>query len=163
MFWRIKDLYNNIRCWFKYCCNRNHFKTIWESFKAFPWDHGYTYDIIRARLVEQYEYFKTSTIAEGNPYRASRIKLAINIYDIMVGTNEAGHFEIITPEERLQNNSKDVVKYIQTRYVNTKNAHRFLHPVIIENYGGYTQYLYEEKAQRLFWRIMQENSRGWWD
>lgn len=163
MFWRIKDLYNNIRCWFKYCCNKNHFKTVWKSFVGFPWDHGYTYDVIRARLVEQYEYFKKSNIAVGNEHRAERIGLAIKLYDIMVGDVTAGNFEILTPQEREMTGNTSMVKYVTTKYVNTRNATRFIHPKVIDTYRAYPQYLYEEKAQRLFWRIMQEYSRGWWD
>ena len=163
MFYSIKSFYRSIRAWFRHSCNRNHFKTVWKAFTAYPWDYAYTYDILRSRLVEQYEYLSKSDIAVGNEQRAKRIKLAIDLYDIMSGKESAGHFEIITPQERLETQSKDVVKYTQTRYVNTRNAHRFLHPTVIKNYGGYTEYLYEEKAHRLFWRIMAENSRDWWD
>jgi hypothetical protein len=163
MLYRLKSLWLSVRAWFRHSFNKNHFKTVWKTFTAYPWDYAYTYDILRARLVEQYEYFSKSNIAVGNEYRAKRIKLAIDLYDIISGEVSAGHFEIVTPQERLETQSKDVVKYIQTKYVNTRNAHRFLHPTVIERFGGYTEYLYEEKAHRLFWRIMTENSRDWWD
>jgi hypothetical protein len=163
MLYKLKSLWWSVRAWFRHSFNKNHFKTVWKAFTAYPWDYAYTYDILRARLVEQYEYLSKSDIAVGNEYRASRIKTAIKLYDIMIGEDTAGHFEIVTPQERQETQSKDVVKYIQTKYVNTRNAHRFLHPTVIKNFGSYTEYLYEEKAHRLFWRIMAENSRDWWD
>lgn len=163
MFWKIKDFFREVRCWFRHCFNKQHFKTVWCAFKAHPWDYGFTYDVLRARLVEQYEYFKKSDIAVGNDYRAGRIKLALKLYDIMVGDDSAGHLEIMTPQERLKSVNNSGLKYVQTKYVNTKNAIRFVHPEVIDTYRAYPMYLYEEKAQRLFWRIMQENSRDWWD
>lgn len=162
MFYSIKSFYRSIRAWFRHCFNLNHFRTVWKAFTAYPWDYAYTYDILRARLVEQYEYLSKSDIAEGNEYRASRIKTAIKLYDIMTGEDTAGHFEFVTPQERLENQSKDVVKYVQTKYVNTRNIGRFL-DTRLEHFEFFPQYLYEEKAHKLFWRIMDEYSRGWWD
>ena len=162
MFYSIKSFYRSIRGWFRHCFNLNHFRTVWKAFTAYPWDYAYTYDILRARLVEQYEYLSKSDIAEGNEHRASRIKTAIKLYDIMIGEDTAGHFEFVTPQERLENQSKDVVKYVQTKYVNTRNIGRFL-DTRLEHFQFFPQYLYEEKAHKLFWRIMDEYSRGWWD
>ena len=64
MFWKIKDFFREVRCWFRHCFNKQHFKTVWCAFKAHPWDYGFTYDVLRARLVEQYEYFKKSDIGD---------------------------------------------------------------------------------------------------
>jgi hypothetical protein len=129
---------------------------VYKSFNAKPWDYGYTYEILKLRLVEQYEYFKVSNIAEGNDYVASRIKLALNLYDIMMGDNPAGHIEFSDPKSIIPENPK----YVSTKYVNTNNANRF---VDCEDINIIQEFIYEEKAHRLFWRIMLENSRQWWD
>ena len=159
MFSRIKDFYYSVKSWFKHCFNKQHFKTVWETFVAYPWDSLYTNDILRCRLVEQYEYFKNSKIAEGNEYTASRIKLAINLYDIMSCKVTAGVFQ--------HDSLKDILdgkhNYVATKYVNVKNAERFAPKETLETYVKFPTFLYEEKAHKLFWRVMMTYSRDWWD
>lgn len=159
MFSRIKDHYYSVKNWFKHCFNKHHFKTVWKTFISYPWDYSYNNDILRCRLVEQYEYFKKSEIAERNDYTASRIKLAINLYDIMNDDVTAGYL--------LPKSIKDFLigehNYVATKYVNVKNAERFVPKEILEIYTKYPTFLYEEKAHNLFWKVIMNYSRDWWD
>lgn len=145
--------FKSIISWFKYSCNKNHFRTVWKTLTSYPWDYGYTYDIMRLRLVEQCEYFKKSNISADSNYIKSRIELALRLYDIMMGDNGTGEFVGGLLD----------AKYVSTKYVNTKNAHRFGPKECEEIFNRYPTFLYEEKAYQLFWKIMKHNSREWWD
>lgn len=166
MFYRLKQTYYNIKDWFRNCFNRQHFKTVWTTFLAKPWDYSFTYDVLKCRLVESLRYFeRTNIITEGDRDRIVRqIKLALSLYDIMSGEKSAGEFVIATPPERLENPSIDPIKYVQTRHVNLRNTDRFAkNAVMKEYYQKCPNELYVDKATKLFWRCMEQYSQNWWD
>lgn len=142
-------MFNRLKQYF----NKNHLKTVWRTFKAKPYDYGYTYDILRHRLVEHCEYFKKSNISADSKYIKDRIELVLRLYDIMMGDNGAGKFVGGLLD----------ANYVATKYVNTKNAHRFGPKGCEETFNRFPTFLYEEKAYQLFWKIMNHNSRNWWD
>ena len=165
-FYRFKNSlcnsYNGIIDWFRNCCNKHHFKMVWAAFKAQPYDCYYTNDIIRARLVEELEYFKRSdVITENDKNRIiSKITLAISLLDITMGNIDDCMYK--------DSNATDTDP--SAIYVNTKNAYRY-YAIRDDSDKPHLQYLFkefpdvlrEEKANKLFWDIMYQYSINWWD
>ena len=162
MIWKAKQFYLDIIDWFRNCCNKQHFKTVWATFKAQPYDFYYTNDIMRARLVEVLEYFKrTDVITEIDKNRIiSKITLAISLLDIMMGNDN----------ERMYKDSNAPDTDPTAIYVNTKNAYKY-YAITYDSDKEYLQYLFkefpsmlrEEKANKLFWKVMYHYSIDWWD
>ena len=87
MFYKLKHVYYNTKDWFRNCCNRHHFKTVWKTLFARPWDYSETYEVLKYRLIETREYFKrTNIIVEDDAKRiVKEIDLALSLYDIISG------------------------------------------------------------------------------
>ena len=165
-FYRFKNSlcnsYNGIIDWFRNCCNKYHFRMVWAAFKAQPYDFFYTNDIIRARLVEVLEYFKrTDVITENDKNRIiSKIALAISLLDITMGNIDDCMYK--------DSNAPDTDP--TAIYVNTKNAYRYYairddsdKPCLQCLFKEFPSVLREEKANKLFWDIMNQYSINWWD
>lgn len=153
---------NDIKDWFRNCCNKHHFNTVWATFKAQPYDYYYTNDIMRARLVEILEYFKrTDVISENNKNRViSKITLAISLLDISMGNTD----DYMWKDSNASDTDPNAI------YVNTKNAYRYYSlrddsdKVYLQNlFKAFPSMLREEKATKLFWRVMYQYSIDWWD
>ena len=145
MIWRIKRFYYDIVDWFKYCCNKRHFKTVWQAFIGRPYDYGYTYSIIRCRLKEHLKYFKSTKVInkEDAEYITSKIQLAINLLDITTSNIET------TPT-----------------YENLNNAYRYFPDCdeqTILALKAIPGFMSEVKANVLFWKVMSKYSNEWWD
>ena len=173
MFEGLKSTYYNTKDWFRNCCNKNHFKTVWKTFRARPWEYSETYDVLKYRLIETREYFKKTDIItkESANKIVKEVDLALSLYDIISGEKSAGHFEYCWDpyvdeykEPLVYTSSLDRLKYIPERYVNLRNADRFArNEVIKEYYKKCPNELYEDKAKKLFWRVIEQYSQNWWD
>lgn len=162
MFRKLKYFIDDIKDWFRNCCNKHHFKTVWAAFTAQPYDYYYTNDIMRARLVETLKYFKrTDIITENDKNRIiSKITLAISLLDISMGNTDDYMWK--------DSNAPDTDP--NATYVNTKNAYKYYairddsDKVYIQNlFKAFPSMLREEKATKLFWRVMYQYSIEWWD
>ena len=165
----IKSRYYHVKDWFKNCCNKNHFKTVWKTFCARPWDYSETYEVLKLRLIETKEYFKKTDIitAESSERIVKEIDLALSIYDIVSGDKSAGHFEYVfdsSIDDIPYSTSFNRLQYVPERYVNLRNADRFAkNDIMKEYYKKCPNELYEDKARKLFWRMMEQYSQNWWD
>ena len=150
MWYRIRSTYYNIRSWFK----RNLFDKNWHKIRksvnrAKPWDYGYWYDTLYHYLEYQAAYFEETKIFVGWEKAVKEIRLAKSLLEIMMEKRDlADYFGI--PKMKV--------------YVNTRNANRFIQ---YEN-ADYSKCMWQEelyirKATRLFYRILEERSRTWWD
>lgn len=154
--------WNNIKDWFRNCCNKHHFKTVWSAFTAQPYDYYYTNDIMKARLIETLEYFKrTDVISENDKNRViSKITLAISLLDISMGNTD----ECMWKDSNAPDTDPTAI------YVNTKNAYKY-YGIRNDNDKEHLQNLFktfpsmlrEEKATKLFWKVMYQYSLEWWD
>lgn len=153
---------NDIKDWFRNCCNKHHFNTVWATFKAQPYDHFYTNDIMRARLVEILEYFKrTDVISENDKNRViSKITLAISLLDISMGNTD----DCMWKDSNAPDTDPNAI------YVNTKNAYKYYgirddsDKEYLQNlFKAFPSMLREEKATKLFWKVMYQYSLEWWD
>jgi hypothetical protein len=117
---------------------------------------------MRARLVEVLEYFKkTDVITENDKNRIiSKITLAISLLDIMMGNDD----------ERMYKDSNAPDTDQTAIYVNTKNAYKY-YAIRDDSDKKHLEYLFktfpswlrEEKANKLFWKVMYHYSIDWWD
>lgn len=169
MFYKLKHAYYNIKDWFRNCCNRQHFKTVWKTLCARPWDYSETYEVLKFRLIETREYFKKTNIItkESSERIVKEIDLALSLYDIISGEKSAGHFEYEFDhmiDDIPYSTALNRLHYVPERYVNLRNADRFArNDVMKAYYQKCPNELYEDKARKLFWRVMEQYLQNWWD
>ena len=151
MWYRIRNIYYNIRSWFK----RNLFSKNWHKIRksvnqAKPWDYGYWQDTLYHYLEYQADYFEETRIFVGWEKVVKEIRLAKSLLEIMMEKRDISYCSGLTLKMSV--------------YVNTRNARRF---VTYENAdftkATWQEELYIRKATRLFYRILEERSRTWWD
>lgn len=173
MFEILKSRYYHLKDWFRNCCNKQHFRTVWAAIKNRPWDYAETYDVLKHRLIETRAYFiKSDIIAKESIDKiVKELDLALSLYDIMSGEKSAGHWEYEWDDEFAPFNANETtnkplnrLKYIPERYVNLRNSYRFTNNDVMKTYyKKCPNELYEEKARRLFWKVMAQYSQNWWD
>lgn len=151
MWYRIKDTYYNIRSWFRHnFFNKNWHKIRKSVHQARPWDYGYWYETLYQYLEYQAAYFEKSQIFVGWEGVVKEIRLAKSLLEIMMEKREISYYSGLTPKMNV--------------YVNTKNANRFIQYENADyNKCIWKEELYIRKATRLFYRILEERSRAWWD
>jgi hypothetical protein len=117
---------------------------------------------MRARLVEILEYFKrTDVISENNKNRViSKITLAISLLDISMGNTD----DCMWKDSNAPDTDPNAI------YVNTKNAYKYYgirddsDKEYLQNlFKAFPSMLREEKATKLFWKVMYQYSLEWWD
>ena len=158
MFWRIKDFYLSLRCWFRHCFNRRKFRTIGSAIKAYPFDHSCYLPVLKNYLKEQLYYFEHTQIIDGTR-NVQKIKLALSLLEILMEERE-----LYTSNIRQVNEIKDgsmPIRFDLKVNVNTRNAERFNCKDIDNNL--YKIELYCRKANYLFYRCLEQYSREWWD
>lgn len=150
MWWRIKDTYYNIRSWFKY----NFFNKNWHKIRksvnqARPWDYGYWQETLYHYLEYQAAYFEKSQHFVGWERAVREIRLCKSLLEIISEKREISDFSG-TPKMNV--------------YVNTINANRFIQYKDADySKCMWQEELYIRKATKLFYRILEERSRAWWD
>jgi hypothetical protein len=150
MWYRIKDFYYTLRSWFRHnFCNKNWHKIRKSVNQARPWDYGYWQETLYHYLEYQAAYFEKSQLFVGWEKAVKEIRLCKSLLEIMMEKRELSDYSGI-PKIKV--------------YVNTRNASRFLQ----YKDADYTKYMWQEelyirKATRLFYRILEEKSRTWWD
>ena len=151
MWYKIEDLYYTIRSWFKY----NFFNKNWHKIRksvnqARPWDYGYWQETLYHYLEYQADYFETSQHFVGWERAVKEIRLCKSLLEIVMEKRDLSDFTGDTPKMKI--------------YVNTRNAKRFIPYEGIDMTKAIGQVeLYERKANRLLYKILEERSRNWWD
>ena len=150
MWYRIKDFYYTLRSWFKH----NFFNKKWHKIRksvnqARPWDYGYWQETLYHYLEYQATYFEETQHFVGWERAVKEIRICKSLLEIMTEKRDISDYSGI-PKMNV--------------YVNTRNANRFIQ---YENayYSKcmWKEELYIRKATRLFYRILEEKSRTWWD
>lgn len=150
MWYRTKDFYFTIRSWFKHnFFNKNWHKIRKSVHQARPWDYGYWQETLYHYLEYQAAYFENAQIFVGWEKAVKEIRLAKSLLEIMMEKRSIVDYS---------GRSKMKV------YVNTRNGNRF----IDYKDADFTKCMWQEelyirKATRLFYRILEERSRTWWD
>ena len=149
MWYRIRSTYYNIRSWFK----RNLFDKNWHKIRksvnrAKPWDYGYWQDTLYHYFEYQAAYFEKSQIFVGWEKAVKELRLCRSLLEIMMEKRNLVDYSG-TPKMKV--------------YVNTRNANRFIPYNSDFTKAIWQEELYVRKATRLFYRILEERSRTWWD
>ena len=151
MWYRIKDLYYTVRSYFKYnLFNKNWHKIRKSVNRARPWDYGYWQETLYHYLEYQADYFEKSQHFVGWERAVKEIRLCKSLLEIVMEKRDLSDFTGDNPKMKV--------------YVNTRNAKRFIPYEGIDMTKTIWQVeLYERKANRLLYRILEEKSRNWWD
>ena len=151
MWYRIKDFYYTVRSWFKH----NFFNKNWHKIRksvnsARPWDYGYWQETLYHYLEYQAAYFEKHQYFVGWENAVKEIRLAKSLLEIIMEKRDLSDFSGARPKMKI--------------YVNTRNAKRFILYEDADMTKAMWQIeLYERKANRLLYRILEEKSRTWWD
>jgi hypothetical protein len=151
MFYRGKDIYYGVKSWFKYnLFNKNWHKIRKSVNQAKPWDYAYWQETLYHYLEYQAAYFEKAQFFVGWERAVKEIRLCKSLLEIVMEKRDISDFSSLKPTMKI--------------YVNTRNAKRFI------SYEGadmtramWQVELYERKANRLLYRILEERSRTWWD
>ena len=149
MWYRIKNFYYNIRSWFRCNLNVRWFRIAKSVHQARPWDYGYWQDTLYHYLEYQAAYFEKSQHFVGWERVVKELRLCKSLLEIISEKREISDYSGI-PKMNV--------------YVNTRNASRFI-PYKDADYtkAMWQEELYIRKASKLFYRILEERSRNWWD
>ena len=151
MWYKIEDFYYTIRSWFKY----NFFNKNWHKIRksvnsARPWDYGYWQETLYHYLEYQADYFEKSQHFVGWKRAVKEIRLCKSLLEIVMEKRDLSDFTGDNPKLNI--------------YVNTRNAKRFIQYENADMTKAIWQLeLYERKANRLLYKILEERSRNWWD
>ena len=151
MWYRIKGFYYALRSWFKY----NFFNKNWHKIRksvnhARPWDYGYWQETLYHYLEYQADYFEKSQHFVGWERAVKEIRLCKSLLEIIMEKRDLSDFTGDNPKLNI--------------YVNTRNAKRFIQYENADMTKAIWQLeLYERKANRLLYKILEERSRNWWD
>lgn len=153
MFYKVQRIYNDVRCWFRHCFNKHHWKVIKEAILGYPFDYCYLWELEKAKLVEMQKFFEESNITIDDPKTAKEINLAIKLLDIMLFEDDLYEFNHRTREYEC------LVK------VNTNNIDRFIFNQCEKNFilDKMPHELYVVKAKHLYYELMKNKIRGWWN
>ena len=150
MWYRIKGFYYTVRSWFKY----NFFNKNWHKIRksvnhARPWDYGYWQETLYHYLEYQADYFEKSQLFVGWEKTVKEIRLCKSLLEIVMEKRSISDYSG-TPKMNV--------------YVNTRNAGRFIQREDADySKCMWKEELYIRKATRLFYKILEEKSRNWWD
>ena len=151
MWYKIEDFYYTIRSWFKYnFINKNWHKIRKSVNCARPWDYGYWQETLYHYLEYQADYFENSRRFVGWERAVKDIRLCKSLLEIVMEKRDLSDFTSDKPKMKI--------------YVNTRNAKRFIQYEDADMTKAMWQLeLYERKANRLLYKILEERSRNWWD
>ena len=151
MWYKIEDFYYTIRSWFKYnFINKNWHKIRKSVNCARPWDYGYWQETLYHYLEYQADYFENSRRFVGWERAVKDIRLCKSLLEIVMEKRDLSDFSDDKPKMKI--------------YVNTRNAKRFIQYEDADMTKAMWQLeLYERKANRLLYKILEERSRNWWD
>ena len=150
MWYRIKDFYYSVRSWLKYnLFNKNWHKIGKSVNQARPWDYWYWQETLYHYLEYQAAYFEKHQCFVGCERVIKDIRLCKSLLEIVMENRDISDFSGDIPKMKI--------------YVNTRNAKRFIPYKDADMTKPMWQVeLYERKANKLLYRILEEKSRNWW-
>lgn len=167
--------YRSIRCWFRICCNKRHFRLAKQAlFHTYPFDYEFLYELQKFQLEEQIEYYKHSGIAVPETYEpiVRWQKMAIKLHDIMLDHNVelydyTGDMEFVPTGDGNYRLKDDDVEYHCLVKVNMRNLDRYLQLSHNHKYRSFyiehPHELYQLKAWYLYHKLLAYYAQSWWD
>lgn len=145
----MRNIFINMKAWFKYKCNRRYFKFIKACHNTWPWDWSYLLRLEQAKLQEMKSYFELTNKTFDHTNDIRWIGICIKLLDIIIDQ----------PEDH--------------PYINTRNMWRFIRPIdyvkdvekedVEQYYKSYPQDLRWVKAEHLYYEIRKRYTSSWWD
>lgn len=139
--------------------------------KIYFWDYGFLLRMEQIYLQYLHDYLLKENLFVGCERVCERIQTCVKLLDIIQGKNTPAHLKInknLSIKELINNRGDWELK----KYVNIRNAHRFLNEGIINlwnknkedsNWSVINQsHLYEVKAWVLYHKIRVDWMQGWW-
>lgn len=153
-------------------CNKQAKKFIKDLIKLNPyfWDYGYGLEIEYAYLKGLRETLLKEDLFIGVKRECERIQTCLNLLDIILGRKDC--IKLVNSKSIFKDLSKPIrnTKWELIRYVNVRNAKRFLSGSTFDNLmnreGGTNlakSHVYEEKAWKLYHKMRMNWLRHWWD
>jgi hypothetical protein len=165
VWYKIYDIYTNVKCWFRTSFNKRHFKFVWKAFKSYPFDIWYDFETQRARFEELAYYHEHSNIAQDDEEHARQIRLAIKMIDIFTEKKELYHFTGEAEFKDLGNGTSELLpgnlEYHCDVYVNTRNIDRFIPKDRQKMFLKMPHDLYIEKAWTIYCQILKDYMLWW--
>lgn len=124
-----------------------------RAIKFQPWDYSYNLEIEKEMFKKMHEFYSSDKpVSMGYEKVARDAKLAINLLDILLENNKSyvGNFG---PKGH---------KVVQVKYVNTRNASRFIKDVKFDNPYAIDA-LRVKKAWYLYSKLRYYKMKTWWD
>ena len=166
---RIIDKFREIRNWFRWNFNIYHFRVVWEAMFNWPFDEYYLLRLTKFRYLEMAHYFEKFGIAEGNKRDAERLKLLAKLIDI-INEDHIQLYDYVGNENELidDGKGKKMLKFNREYKclvnVNMKNMQRFIeHDYDEKIFKSSPHELYKIKAEKLYFKILQEHLHEFWD
>lgn len=162
-FYIIKRFYEDITCWFRYNFNKKKWNLVKNSITDYPFDYCYIWNLEKCKLEEILYYFENNCHIENNNDIIKEIKLALVLLQIIIDDG----YTLYSYESNMEIKDNDVIfvpnKYKCNIYVNTNNYYRFVNEKYKEFYEKYPHNLYVEKAKYLYYKLLNNKIRNWWD
>lgn len=135
------------------------------------WDYGFMLEMERIYLTYLYNNLLEEKLFVGYERECERIKLCINLLDIIQGKEDPAHLVL----DKSVKTVEDIINHDNNhwelkKYVNIRNAKRFLCDELINKWlKGYSNlsiitisHLYEIKAWYLYHKMRINWMKGWW-
>ena len=167
----VRDWYLTARGYILSNFNKDFLRLVWTVLKGRPWDHGFLYDIEKAKLQEMLAYHeKHHLICDEQREQILRtLRLAIRMNDAMLAEHNYYHFEGDMKFEpvsgtTLSRLNMDDVKYFCDVNVNLRNMKRFVRDErLYDFYERHPHELYILKARYLYYKARFYYTELWWE
>lgn len=149
MIWKAKQFYLDIIDWFRNCCNKYHFKTVWVAFKAQPYDWTYLLKLERSKIKEIRNYCAISDVV-GHDNNIKWMNTCIKLLDIII--DDEGQDSI----RKMNYNNID-------RFIRKPIKEGVLWEDVVDYYKKYPDDYRFVKAWNLYFEIRKNYTGNWWD
>lgn len=140
---------------------------------AVDYDYSSILEVERHQIKRVRDYIDSHGMHMNKARDIAKMNLALRLLDIM---EEDGEADLIEPNDGLFIENDDNLwkmnlnsKWVLNRYVNTRNAHRFLPQLDPECFADsndgdlFRDHLRVEKAWHLYHKLRLYSLRSWWD
>ena len=149
-YWNKNTWWYQLKDFKEYNITKLHFDCVAESFNSKPYDYSYLWRVERAHLIEMRSYFKTSNVVD-HEEDIRYINICIKLLEILIDDGK-GLFDF------------DNMTF--KKHVNIRNDYRFMSDKLRSSYNDMEIYcfdVYLSKVKHLYYEIMKEKVKNWWD
>lgn len=138
---------------------------VWSFWKLsknlYDFDYTSILEVERYQIKNVRDRILKDALVEGYEHDVQKMDLVIKLLDMILDSSDSA----VELEDYSIDLNKEY-KWKQTKYVNTRNAHRFVSSeqvkLIEKGELIFLDDLYEEKKWRLYHKLKEYHMRGWW-